>query len=94
MEKIIIVASPVNKEQKIYIYSDSVEIVPIVLSVKNEELCSAVSMSASKYNIKEIFLSGAKDYVLGIKEQLENKIENCFGYNHNITVELLKKESK
>lgn len=94
MEKIIAVVSPVEKEQKIYIYSDLVEIVPLVLTVKTEELYSAISMSAAKYNIKEIFLSGAKNYVLGIKQHLEEKIENCFGYNHNITIELLKKRRK
>jgi len=89
MEKIIVSVSPIAPSQKIHIYSDMLDIIPLTYGVKTNELASAVSMAAAKYKINEILIAGAKEYALGIKDQIGEKIESCFGYNNNIVIELM-----
>ena len=87
-DQIVIRTSPVEK-QYIYIFSSNEEFSPICKESTLEELFSVVAMSAAKYNIKKIKLSGAKDFTLGLKEQLTKKICTCFGKVDDFTIELL-----
>ena len=88
-EMIIIQVKPTELEHTIYIMSANSEVVPIIVKCKAEELLSTVAMSAAKYEISEIKIQGAKDYTLGIKEQLTNKINTCFGLDNKINIELI-----
>ena len=90
-ERIIVSINPTDRKHKIYIFSLREEKFPITLEATIEDLYSAVTMSAAKYNINDIYLTGATDYALGIKEKLIEKINTCFGNNNNITVSLMKK---
>ena len=87
-DQIVIRTSPIEK-QYVYIFSSNEELSPICKESTLEELLSVVAMSAAKYNIKKIKLSGAKDFALGIKEQLTKKICTCFGKVDDFTIELL-----
>ena len=88
-EQIVIMLQPTELTHTIYIMSNNSETVPIVVQCKANELLSTVAMSASKYNISDIKIKGPMNYTLGIKEQLVNKINTCFGQNHKITIELI-----
>lgn len=88
-EMIIVQVRPTELEQLVYVISNNSEIVPITIRCKQEELLSTVAMSAAKYEINEIKIQGAKDYTLGIKDQLTTKINTCFGVNNKINIELM-----
>lgn len=88
-EQILVRLSPTELQQEIQIYSNNSEIIPIILKHPQKELLSAIAMSAAKYEIFDIKLYGAKDYTLGIKNQLIEKINTCFGKENNFTIELI-----
>jgi hypothetical protein len=46
-------------------------------------------MSAAKYNIRKIKISGAKDFSLGMKDKLTEKLNTCFGKSDLFTIEVL-----
>ena len=90
MEELIIVQiKPTELEHTVYIMTNDSEIIPIILKCKNEELLSTVAMSASKYNISDIKIQGPHAYTQGIKDQLQTKVNTCFGHNNNITITLI-----
>lgn len=88
-EQIVVMLQPTELKHIIYIMSNNSENVPIVIQCPQEELLSTVAMSAAKYKITEIKLRGPQDYTLGIKEQLTNKVNTCFGLDNKITIELI-----
>lgn len=88
-EQIIIQVKPTELSHKIYIMSNSSEIVPIEVDALASELPSKVAMSAAKYNIDCIKITGPHDYTMGIKNTLTEKFNTCFGKNHNIKIDLI-----
>lgn len=88
-ETIIVSLSPTELQHTIYIMSNNSEVIPIILKTTADELPSKVAMSAAKYNIHKIKLQGAKDYTLGIKTNLEQKINTCFGKQNDFIIELV-----
>lgn len=76
-------------KQNIYIFTEDSDTVPICEQVTMDNLLSAVTMSAAKYKIKKIKLSGPKSFSLGIKDQLTEKISTCFGKADDFTIELM-----
>ena len=88
-EEIIVILNPVDLKQTVYIMSANSETIPIEVKCSKEELLSTVVMSAAKYNIDSIKLKGPKDYSLGIKEQIQNKAQVCFGKENKLIIELI-----
>ena len=88
-EKIVIQVKPTELEHTIYIMSANSEEVPIVVKCKAEELLSTVTMSAAKYDINDIKIQGPQAYTMGIKEQLINKVNTCFGFDNKINITLM-----
>lgn len=88
-EQIIVMLQPTELNQTIYIMSNNSEIVPIIIQCSKDELLSTIAMSAAKHKIDEIKLQGPHDYTLGIKNQLTEKINTCFGMQNNLTIELM-----
>ena len=89
IEEIVVMLKPTELKHTVYIMSANSEIIPITIQCTGDELLSTVAMSAAKYQIDNIKLKGAKDYTSGVKEQLQNKVNTCFGVNNKITIELI-----
>lgn len=90
MEELIIVQiKPTELEHTVYIMTNNSEIIPIIVKCTQETLLSTVAMSASKYNISDIKIQGPHTYTQGIKDQLQTKVNTCFGCNNNITISLI-----
>lgn len=88
-ETIYVQLKPTELEHNVYIMSNNSEVVPIVTKCTQETLLSTLAMSASKYGIDLIKIQGPHAYIEGIKNQLQTKINTCFGQNNNITIELI-----
>ena len=90
MNDLIIVAlKPTEAKQYVYIFSELCEEMPIILECGIDQLMSTITMSAAKYKIKKIKLSGPKTFSLGVKDQLSEKIKTCFGKTDGFTIELM-----
>lgn len=76
-------------KHQVYVFTDDSEIMPICQEATMEELLSVIAMSAAKYKIKKIKLSGPKSFSLGIKDQLTEKINTCFGKSDDFTIEVM-----
>ena len=76
-------------KHQIYVFTDDSDMVPVCQEATMENLMSIVAMSAAKYKIKKIKLSGPKSFSLGIKDQLTEKINTCFGKSDDFTIELM-----
>lgn len=76
-------------KQTVYIFTDLSDEVPIGIEANMEDLLSVIVMSAAKYKIKNIKLSGPKSFSLGVKDQLTEKINTCFGKSDDFTIELM-----
>lgn len=87
--KIVVSIKPIEIKQYIYIFSDITETMPITVETTMNELLSIIAMSAAKYKIKNIKLSGPKSYSLGVKDQLIEKINTCFGKSDDFIIELM-----
>lgn len=90
-ERIVVSVKPTDRKHKIYIFSLKEEKVPVTLEATIDDLYSAVTMSAAKYKINDIYLTGPTAYTLGVKERLIEKINTCFGCNNDVTVSLMNK---
>lgn len=89
-DRIVVCVKPTELLHYVHIFSNNLDIVPLTLKVKVDELASAVAMNASKYKINTILIAGTEDYALGIKDKISAKVESCFGCNNGITIDLLK----
>ena len=76
-------------KHQIYIFTDDSDTMPICQEATMEDLMSVVAMSAAKYKIKKIKLSGPKSFSLGIKNQLTEKLITCFGKIDDFTIEVM-----
>jgi hypothetical protein len=76
-------------KQYVYIFSEDSDLTPIVQEATMENLLSVAAMAAAKYRIKKFRLSGAKDFTLGIKNQLTEKLTTCFGKIDDFNIELM-----
>ena len=76
-------------KHQVYVFTDDSEIMPICQEAAMDELLSVIAMSAAKYKIKKIKLSGPKSFSLGIKDQLTEKINTCFGKSDDFTIEVM-----
>lgn len=76
-------------KHQIYIFTDDSDTMPICQEATMENLMSIVAMSAAKYKIKKIKLSGPKSFSLGIKNQLTEKLVTCFGKIDDFTIEVM-----
>ena len=76
-------------KHQVYIFTESSDIVPIKKEATIEDLMSLVAMSAAKYKIKKIKLSGPKSFSLGIKNQLTEKLITCFGKIDDFVIEVM-----
>lgn len=88
-EMIIVQTKPTELEHTVYIMSSNSEIIPIIIKCKNEELLSTITMSAVKYEINDIKIQGPQAYTMGVKEQLINKVNTCFGFDNKINITLM-----
>ena len=73
----------------VYIFTDESEKTPIYEEATTDNILSVIAMSAAKYNIRKIKISGAKDYSLGMKDKLTEKLNTCFGKSDVFTIEVL-----
>lgn len=73
----------------VYIFTEESEVTPICEVVNADNIMSVIAMSAAKYNIRKIKLSGTKDFVMGMKDQLTEKICTCFGKADDFVIELI-----
>lgn len=73
----------------VYIFTEDSDTIPIHEQATMDNLMSVVAMAAAKYKIKKIKLSGPKSFSLGIKDQLTEKINTCFGKSDDFTIELM-----
>lgn len=76
-------------KHQIYVFTDNSEQMPICEEADMENLLSVIAMSAAKYKIKNIKLSGPKSFSLGIKDQLTEKITTCFGKIDDFTIDIM-----
>lgn len=76
-------------KQHVYVFSEDSDLTPIILEATMDDLMSVAAMAAAKYKIKTIKLSGPKSFSLGIKDQLTEKINTCFGKSDDFTIELM-----
>lgn len=88
-DSIIVALKPIEAKQYVYIFSELSEEMPIILECGIDQLMSTITMSAAKYKIKKIKLSGPKTFSLGVKDQLSEKIKTCFGKTDGFTIELM-----
>lgn len=94
INQIVAMLKPTETKQYVYIFSTDNETTPVCVECNLEELLSVLAMSAAKYKIKDIKLTGAHDFAIGIKEQLVAKINTCFGSLDGFNIQLLEKEKK
>ena len=87
--QIIVMLKPTEPTQMVYIFSEDMDRLPLGVPATMDTLLSTIVMNAAKYKIKSIKLSGAKSFSLGIKDQLTEKINTCFGKSDEFTIELL-----
>ena len=76
-------------EQTVYIFTDESDTIPLIKTAPMDQLVSLVTMSAAKYNVRLIKLSGARTFALGVKNQLTEKIQTCFGKTDDFTIEFM-----
>lgn len=76
-------------KHQVYVFTDDSDTLPICQESTMEDLMSVVAMSAAKYKIKRIKLSGPKSFSLGIKNQLTEKLITCFGKIDDFTIEVM-----
>ena len=76
-------------KHSVYIFTDDSNTMPICEQATMDNLLSVITMSAAKYKIKKIKLSGPKDFSLGIKDQLTEKINTCFGKSDDFIIEIM-----
>ena len=76
-------------KHQVYVFTDDSDTVPVCQETTMEDLMSVVAMSAAKYKIKKIKLSGPKSFSLGIKNQLTEKLITCFGKIDDSTIEVM-----
>ena len=88
-DSIIVALKPTEAKQYVYIFTELSEEMPITVECGLDQLMSTITMSAAKYKIKNIKLSGPKSFSLGIKDQLGEKIKTCFGKTDGFTIELM-----
>ena len=90
MDEQIIVKLELGKlKHTVYIFTDEEEITPVVKEAAAEDLMSVIAMAAAKYKIKTIKLSGPRSFSLGIKNQLTEKLNTCFGKTDGFVIELM-----
>lgn len=87
--QIIVKLDPGMLKHKVYTFTEDSDTTPICQEAKIEELLSVVAMSAAKYKIKNIKLSGPKSFSLGIKDQLAEKITTCFGKMDGFIIDIM-----
>jgi hypothetical protein len=76
-------------KHSVYIFTDDSNTMPICEQATMDNLLSVITMSAAKYKIKKIKLSGPKSFSLGIKNQLTEKLITCFGKIDDFTIEVM-----
>lgn len=87
--KIVVRLEQSTLKHQIYIFTEDSDTVPICQEATMDDLMSVVAMSAAKYKIKKIKISGPKSFSLGIKDQLTEKINTCFGKSDDFIIELI-----
>lgn len=76
-------------KHQIYIFTKDSDIIPICEEADMANLISVIAMSAAKYEIRKIKISGPKTFTIGIKNQLTEKINTCFGKTDDFIIELM-----
>ena len=90
MDDVIIArVKPLEPTQYVYVFLSTALETPIAIESDMNNLLSNMTMAAAKYKINKIKLSGAKDFNVGLKDQLTEKINTCFGKSNNFTIELM-----
>lgn len=79
MKKIIGVIHPFDMYQTFYVYEDGNKLE--IAHAKNNDICKTIFELSSAYDVYEVSLSGAKQYIKGIikdiqKQELEKYSEN------------------
>jgi hypothetical protein len=74
---------------QVYIFTEESDTAPICQEATLDNLLSVITMSAAKYNIRKIKISGPKSFSLGIKDQLTEKINTCFGKSDDFIIDLM-----
>lgn len=87
--QIIIKIEPGKLKHYVYIFTEDSDTVPICEEATMDNLMSVIAMSAAKYKIKKIKLSGPKSFSLGVKDQLTEKINTCFGKTDDFIIEVM-----
>ena len=88
-EVITIQVNPATFEHTVYIFTNTVECIPVVKKTNIDELPSVVAMSAAKYNIQHIKIAGVKSYTSKIIDTITEKINTCFGKDNGFVIELM-----
>jgi hypothetical protein len=90
MENLIVaMIKPTEPTQYVYVFTEDSDLTPISIPATMETLLSTITMNAAKYKLKNIKLSGPKAFTMGIKDQLTEKINTCFGKTDDFTIELM-----
>lgn len=87
-EEIYIMVTPGTFKHPMYIFSNNVETVPLVIETTAETLVKDILTNAKKYNITSIKIKGIKGFTLKFKEEIE-KSSNLYFSNESINVELI-----
>ena len=87
--QIVIRLEPGTLKQKVYTFTEDSDITPICQEATMDDLLSVIAMSAAKYKITKIKISGPKSFSLGVKDQLTEKIKTCFGKSDDFTIEIM-----
>ena len=87
--QIVIKLNQGTLKHQVYIFTDDSDTLPICEEATMENIMSVAAMSAAKYKIKKIKLSGPKSFSLGIKNQLTEKLITCFGKIDDFTIEVM-----
>ena len=90
MEDVIIArVKPLEPIQYVYVFVAGALETPTAIESNMDNLISNITMAAAKYKIKNIKLAGAKEFNLGVKNQLTEKITTCFGKIDGFNIELM-----
>lgn len=88
-DQIIVKIEEGSLKQQIFIFSSELDLGPTCKEATMDELMSAITMSAAKYNIKLIRFTGPHSFTAGLKNQLTEKIITCFGKADDFKIELI-----